>query len=152
MLWGHESNLSRYLKTAKPYAEALHQADPDIILQAAEFEIVTKDIASVAVPQRVLVEFGQMGTNRNFNYEDMLYANGHFVNHWSDGSSVPDMSRLETRMWFYYLATSYVDVGIEAIHFGQVGLMDNNDLGHAGWLDMLSRVRAYAPNTPADTF
>jgi hypothetical protein len=54
------------------------------------------------------------------------------------------MSRLETRMWFYHLATSYIDAGIEAIHFGQVSLMDQNDPGHAGWLDMLGRVRAYA--------
>ena len=82
--------------------------------------------------------------NRNFHYAEMLYPDGHFVNHWGDGSSVPDMSRLETRMWFYFLATSYIDVGIEAIHVGQVGLMDNNDPGHAGWLDMLGRVRAYA--------
>src|SRR6267154_414118 len=31
MLWGRESNLARFLKTAKPFAEALHQADPDIV-------------------------------------------------------------------------------------------------------------------------
>ncbi len=144
MLWGHESNLARFLKTATPYATALHQADPDIVLQAAAFEIVTKDIATVTIPERVFIEFGQPATNRNFVYEDMLYANGRFVNHWGNGASVPDMSRLETRMWFYFLATSYIDAGIEAIHFGQVGLMDNNDPGHAGWLDMLQRVRAYA--------
>jgi len=144
MLWGHESNLAPFLKTAKPFAEALHQADPDIVLQAAEFEIVTTNVDTISIPERVLVEFGQAVTNRNFRYQDMLYANGHFVNHWGNGSSVPDMSRLETRMWFYFLAASYLDVGIEAIHFGQVGLMDNNDPGHAGWLDMLGRVRAYA--------
>jgi hypothetical protein len=54
------------------------------------------------------------------------------------------MSQLETRMWFYFLTTSYIDAGIEAIHFGQVGLMDKNDSGHAGWLDLLGRVRTYA--------
>src|SRR6266850_5719810 len=27
MLWGHESNLARFLNTATPYATALHQAD-----------------------------------------------------------------------------------------------------------------------------
>ena len=74
----------------------------------------------------------------------MLYADGRFVNHWGGGASVPDMSRLETRMWFYFLASRYIDVGIEAIHFGQVGLMDRNDPGHRNWIDMLSRVRAYA--------
>ena len=39
---------------------------------------------------------------------------------------------------------SYIDVGIEAIHFGQVALMDQNDPGHVHWIDMLGRVRAYA--------
>ncbi|EEF57322.1 hypothetical protein [Pedosphaera parvula] len=144
MLWGRETNLVSFLKNAKPFAEAVHQADPEIVLQAAAFEIVTKQVEGVAIPERVLREFGQAVTNRNFSYEAMIYADGRFVNHWGNGASVPDMSRLETRMWFYFLASSYIDVGIEAIHFGQVGLMDKNDPGHAGWQDMLKRVRAYA--------
>lgn len=144
LLWGHESNLSNFLATAKPYADLLHRADPDIVLQAAAFEIVTKDVEKISVPEYVFAEFGLSATNRAFHYDDMLYANGHFVNHWGNGASVPDMSRLETRLWFYFLATSYIDAGIEAIHFGQVGLMDNNDPHHAGWRDMLGRVRAYA--------
>jgi len=144
MLWGHEKNLSGFLQTAKPYVETLHRADPEIILQAAEFEIVTRNVETISIPERVFLAFGQPATNRAFRYEDMLYADGTFVNHWGKDASVPDMSRLETRMWFYFLASNYIDVGIEAIHFGQVGLMDRNDPGHAGWLDMLGRVRAYA--------
>jgi hypothetical protein len=98
------------------------------------------------VPESVFQEFNEPFTNRTFCYSNMLYTDGRQVNHWGQGSSVPDMSRLETRMWFYFLATSYIDVGIEAIHFGQVGLMNWNDKtnGHAGWLDMLGRVRSYA--------
>ncbi|HTH47658.1 MAG TPA: hypothetical protein VMB21_09130 [Candidatus Limnocylindria bacterium] len=144
MLWGRETNLPAFLHTATPYIAAIHQADPDIILQAAAFEIVTRRIEAIPLPESVLREFGQPVTNRTFRYDDMLYENGRFVNHWGTNSSVPDMSRLETRMWFYFLTTSYLDVGIEAIHFGQVGLMDKNDPGHIHWLDMLGRVRAYA--------
>src|SRR4029450_10891816 len=40
MLWGRETNFTAFLRTANPYAVALHQADPEIILQAAGFEIV----------------------------------------------------------------------------------------------------------------
>jgi hypothetical protein len=144
MVWGRENDLAAFLKTAKPYAEALHQADPEIILQAAAFEIVTRGVEAVAIPEYVFVEFGLPVESRNFRYQDMLYANGRFVNHWGGRGSVPDMSRQETRMWFYFLASRYIDVGIEAIHFGQVGLMDKNDPGHAHWIDMLNRVRAYA--------
>jgi len=144
MVWGRESNLSAFLETAKPYAAALHRADPEIVLQAAAFEIVTPGVETISIPAHVLREFGLPVANRTFRYQDMLYTNGRFVNHWGGKGSVPDMSQLETRMWFYFLVTSYIDVGIEAIHFGQVGLMDKNDPGHAGWLDMLRRVRAYA--------
>jgi hypothetical protein len=144
MVWGREKNLSAFLETAKPYATALHQADPDIILQAAAFEIVTRGVETISIPEQVLREFSQPVTNRTFHYQDMLYPDGRFVGHWGGNGSVPDMSQIETRMWFYFLVTSYIDVGIEAVHFGQVGLMDKHDPGHAGWLDMLARVRAYA--------
>ncbi len=144
MAWGRERNLAAFLETAKPFAAALHKADPEIILQAAAFEIITRGVETIPVPERVFREFGQAVTNRNFSYQEMLYPDGRFVNHWGGNGSVPDMSRLETRMWFYFLVTSYIDVGIEAIHFGQVGLMDKNDPGHAGWIDMLNRTRAYA--------
>ncbi|HLX68527.1 MAG TPA: hypothetical protein VKV04_02765, partial [Verrucomicrobiae bacterium] len=137
MCWGRERELGTLLQNAKPFAEQLHEADPDIVLQGAEFEIVTKGVETISIPISVFAEFGQPLTNRNFCYSDMLYPDGHFVDHWGAGSSVPDMSRLETRMWFYFLATKYLDAGIEAIHFGQVGLMDNHDPHHAGWLDML---------------
>src|SRR6185437_2100013 len=79
MLWGHESNLSNFLTNAKPYADFLHRADPDIVLQAAAFEIVTKDVGMISIPERVFAEFGQVMTNRTFRYDDMLYADGHFV-------------------------------------------------------------------------
>jgi len=142
-VWGRESNLAAFLETAEPFAAALHEADPEIVLQAADFEIVTRDVETISIPEFVLREFGQPVTNRNFRYESMLYPDGRFVDHWGRGS-VPDMNQIETRMWFYFLSTRYIDVGIEAIHFGQVGLMDKDDPGHAGWLDMLGRVRAYA--------
>src|SRR5215471_7735206 len=78
MVWGREGNLAAFLETAKPYAEALHKADPDIVLQAADFEIVTRGVETIAIPEHVLREFGQPVTNRNFRYEAMLYPDGRF--------------------------------------------------------------------------
>ena len=37
-----------------------------------------------------------------------------------------------------------IEVGIEAIHFGQVEIMDDRDPDHAHWRDLLARVRSYA--------
>ena len=55
---------------------------------------------------------------RNFRYADIIYPRA------SDrpvGAEcrVPDVSRPETKLWFYFLAASYIDLGFEAIHFGQ---------------------------------
>jgi hypothetical protein len=38
----------------------------------------------------------------------MLNQNGQYVDHWGSGASVPDISRLETRMFFYFMAKKYM--------------------------------------------
>ena len=143
--WGGEAGLEPLLAAAKPIAAKVHAADPEIILQAAVFEIVTTQVNAIPIPKRVFEEFGLEPEERNFRYSDMLYPEGAWQNdHWSTGASVPDMSRIETRMWFVYTVMRYIDTGIEAIHFGQVEIMDDRDPDHAHWRDMLHRVRTYA--------
>lgn len=134
-LWGEESKINELQPKAREIADEVHAVDPDIILQAGIFEIITPDVNNVSIPDWVFDEFGLEPENRNFNYEDIHYPN------WG---SVPDMSRLEARMWFFYLGATYIDLGVEAIHFGQVERMDINDPGHVHWCDLLSRVRDYA--------
>ena len=125
-------------------ARRVHQADPEIVLQAAIFEAVYESIDKIPVPEWVFAEFGLPVKKRNFRYASMLYDKGELHNHWTQGASVPDMSKLETRLYFYYRARRYIDCGFEALHFGQVHLMDHNDTDHRFWLDMLTRVRRYA--------
>jgi hypothetical protein len=96
------------------------------------------------VPDWVFAEFGTPPEKRAFRYEAMLYDRGYLRDHWQPGASVPDMSKLETRMWFYYRACRYIDAGFEAIHFGQVHLMALRDKGYLDWFDLLGRVRHYA--------
>jgi alpha-galactosidase len=143
-VWGSESRQPNMLPKAKEIAQKIHAKDPEMILQAGIYEIITKDVERVPIPEWVFDEFGLQPENRNFNYEAMIYKNGFGYDHWGKSSSIPDMSQLETRMWFFYAAASYIDVGIEAIHFGQVELMDKNDTEHKLWWDMMSRVRRYA--------
>jgi hypothetical protein len=59
-------------------------------------------------------------------------------------AQVPDESRLETQLWFYYQAASYIDIGCQAIHFGQVEIMNKNDRDNAHWEHLLTLVRAHA--------
>lgn len=142
--WGGEGELPALLERARPIAATAHQADPDLILQAACFEIVTTQVEKLRVPEWLFREFGLPSETRNFRYAEMLYPEGRRHNHWSRGASVPDMACVETRMWFLFLAAAYIDLGVEAIHFGQVEIMDDRDPDHRHWRDLLDRVRAYA--------
>jgi regulation of enolase protein 1 (concanavalin A-like superfamily) len=142
-MWGGENRLDGLLERARPIVKEIHAADPDIVLQAAAFEIVSKQVETLKVPKWVFDEFALDFEDRNFDYEAMLYPDGHRVDHWHISSSVPDMSKRETRMWFFYLAARYVDIGVEAIHFGQVEIMDDRDPDHSAWRDMMGRVRKY---------
>ncbi|MEJ6724589.1 MAG: hypothetical protein QNK80_07690, partial [Akkermansiaceae bacterium] len=121
-MWGSESRIDSLVEKAAPFVKRIHKMDPDIILQGAIFEIVTTDVDKIPIPAAVFKEFGLKPEVRNFRYKDMLYPFRRRVDHWRKGASVPDMSRLETRMWFVYLGKRWIDMGLEAIHFGQVAL------------------------------
>ena len=141
--WGNGGD-DEHFRKCQETAELIHQADPDILLEACVFEAVNEGANNVSIPVWVFEEFRLKPQQRNFRYDAMLYDGGKFRNRWRPGWSVPDMSKLETRMWFFYHARRYIDAGYEALHLGQVHIMDQNDLGHKHWNDMLTHVRAYA--------
>ena len=118
--------------------------DPDIILEACIFEIVSRQIEEVPVPGWAFTALGMPVEKRNFRYDSIIYADGRMKNQWGNGSSVPDVSRPETKLMFYFLAVSYMDLGIEGIHFGQVELMNKNDPNLDHYAEVLTLVRAYA--------
>ena len=143
-LWGGEANLLRNLERARQQVPMVHAADPEMILQACIFEIVTSQVERIPVPDWAFVALGRPVEQRNFRYEDMLYPNGRRRNQWGRNASVPDVSRPETKLWFVFLAASYIDLGIEAIHFGQAEIMNGNDPELEHWSQVLSLVRSYA--------
>jgi hypothetical protein len=143
-LWGHESQLPKRLAAARQNAPKVHAADPDMILQACVFEIVSRDVEKLPVPAWAFEAFDVTPEQRTFRYEAMLYPGGRGHDHWKPGSSIPDISQPETKLWFYFLAASYIDVGCEAIHFGQAEIMDGNDPEHRHWWELLEKVRNYA--------
>lgn len=142
--WGAEDQLAAVLRAAQERERKLHAELPQLMLQAAVFEIVTEGVSANPIPPRVFKEFELPVETRSFAYEAMLFPNGKFRNHWGKGRSVPDITRQETQLWFYFLATSYIDLGVEAIHFGQVALIGATDRDHHAWDSLLQRVRAYA--------
>ncbi|HEX4591057.1 MAG TPA: hypothetical protein VH120_14060 [Gemmataceae bacterium] len=143
-LWGGEANLLKNLKRAKEQLPKLHEADSDMVVQACIFEIVTTQVEQVPVPEWAFKALGLPVETRNFRYADMLYPDGRRRGQWGRNGSVPDVSRPETKLWFYFLAASYIDVGCEAIHFGQVELMNGNDRDLRHYAEVLALVRSYA--------
>ena len=142
-LWGGEANMPRNLERAKQQVSQVHAADPEMILQACVFEIVSTQVEQLPVPDWVFTALGRPVETRLFRYADMIYPEGQRRN-WGANASVPDISRPETKLWFYYQAASYIDLGFEAIHFGQVEIMNRNDVDLAHWSQVLSLVRSYA--------
>ena len=143
-LWGNEASLLSNLDRAKQQLPQVHAADPEMILEACIFEIVTTQVEQIPVPEWAFAALGQPVEKRNFRYADIIYPQGPRRDQWGVGSSVPDVSRMETKLWFYFLAASYIDLGVEGIHFGQVEIMNGNDRDLAHWSQVFDLVRAYA--------
>lgn len=142
-LWGGEGNLLKNFERARVQVPKVFASDPDRILEACIFEIVTPQVDSVPVPGWAFTAMGLKVEKRNFRYNDMLYVDGRHVGQWGRSGSVPDVSRMETRLWFYFLAASYIDLGFEAIHYGQVELMNHNDPDLNYWSQVFAMARDY---------
>jgi hypothetical protein len=115
-LWGAENNFLANIERAKKEAPQVLAADPEIVLEGCVFETVGPKVSQIAIPEWVLKDLGQPVAQRNFRYEDMIYPPGQRRR--IGNAQVPDESRMETQLWFYYQAASYIDVGCEGIHFG----------------------------------
>jgi hypothetical protein len=135
-LWGAERDFTNSVERARREIPLVLTADPEMVLEACVFEIVGQRVSQIPIPDWVFAAFGQPATNRNFIYENMIYPAN--MRRSMGQGQVPDESRLETRMWFYYQAVSYIDIGCEAIHFGQVEIMNRNDKDNAHWEELLT--------------
>ncbi len=143
--WNGESRLNDadFWNGAKQLIERVHAFDPDVIFQGCLFETISPGVNRVKIPAWVFTDFGLPVEDRTFSYEAMLNRNGQMVRHWAR-ASVPDITRLETQLWFYYLAGAYIDLGCEALHLGQVRLIGMAAPDLKQWSRMVARIRAYA--------
>lgn len=143
--WGDESvlNEAAFWEGAEKLVDKVHEFDPDVIFQAGVFEAVYKEVETVAIPDWTFHSLGLPAEKRNFQYANMLFPDGRFVDLWGKGASVPDIRQMETQLWFMYLIGSYVNIGVEAIHLGQVMLIGAEDDNWSAWDGFLTRVRQY---------
>lgn len=144
-IWGGEDrfNNPEWLANAKAYAAKVHEAAPDVVLQGCCFEYMSSRIETITIPAWTFESLGLPFEQRTFDMEAMLYPDGSFVNHWSDGNSVPDIRQPETQLWYSFLIGNFVEMGCEAVHLGQTMLVGDQDKDWKTYDEFLSKMHAY---------
>lgn len=140
-------NEEKHFEKAGRLSEKVHAINPNIILQACVFEVVYTRVNTIPVPRYVFTDFDLEPEDRCFCYQDMIFPEkldgldeDGFTGH---ESSIPDISRLESRLWFYYRASRYIDLGYEALHMGQIHLYTAYDAGMAMTWKLFEKIRLY---------
>ena len=143
-MWGmYSSDADLIARQAAAIAD-VHASDPEIIFEACIFETVFTSVEQIPIPAFVFEAFGLEPENRNFDYESMIFADGKYVDQWGAGGSVPDITRIDTQMFFYYRATLFIDAGFEGLHMGQIHLYASADKNYKITTNLHNMIHAYA--------
>ena len=131
--WGQETKLRdpAFLEYAKKMVDRVHTADPEVVFQGCLFEQVSTDVNKLKIPAWVFTDFDLPVEDRTFSHSAIIKREGR-PDRGGGRAGVPIINNLETRLWFYYLAVSYINIGCEALHLGQVGLIGADDKGSEG--------------------
>ncbi len=142
--WYPSLSHEQKLPSTTAIMDQIHKYDPDVIFEACIFETCGPEMDAIPIPEYVFKAFGQKVEKRNFNHKKMLYPDGYAKEQWDANHSVPDITQLETQMFFYYRATVYIKAGFEALHLGQTGFMGRNDPNRKSWTKVVHLIRDYA--------
>ncbi|MDR1938224.1 MAG: hypothetical protein LBQ73_06985 [Tannerellaceae bacterium] len=146
--WSEESRLGEpaFLTYAKRLIDRMHEFDPEIVFQACLFEHVSGDVNNLKIPPWVFEAFGLPVEERNFRVEEMIKRAepGSEILMRSARGGTPMINNMETQLWFYFLAKSYIDIGCEAFHLGQVELIGRDDPDKTRYAAFLQKIRNYA--------
>jgi hypothetical protein len=120
------------------------------IIQAGIFEHINQYVSYVTIPASLINEFKyEEGFDSNlyldsngqpkevkFSHLRIQFDN---PNQWTN--TVPDLRKIEARMWILYMAKIFIDLGYKSIH---LGLMGSQDLTLIYTNEVLTRIRSYA--------
>ena len=143
--WGEESLMDDpvFFDYAERLIVRMHKFDPEMVFQACLFESVSKDVNNLAIPSWVFEAFNLPIEKRNFNEAEMTKRINPDAPPLMNGRC-PMVNNLETKLWFYFLAKSYIDIGIEALHLGQVELIGRDDPEKENYKEIIDMIREYA--------
>ncbi len=133
------AQVETHFSLAKAHAKTIHDADPEIILQAFAAEIVRRSyVDSIAIPNWVFEAFGEKPEKRNFRFADII-SEKLGADYWGNDAGYPDWSRPEAQRWYYWCIRRYIDCGYESIHM-QETMRRVGESGYAEELAALDRV------------
>ena len=133
--WGGDTILECGIMEAIYPSQADNQRIPDWYLQ------VLQDLG--IQPKRT---FGPNGP-QYFRYESMFDRTAPdwpWVDIWGSGSGAPDITMLETLLWYAWLAAEYIDAGFEGIMWGQMMMTGTRDYDHAASYGLFQFAREWA--------
>lgn len=120
------------------------------VIQGAILENVGEGVNYVPIPADVINAFktepgfdnsyylNALGYPKILNFKlSRIIANTNFPNS-------PKIVNIEARMWFYYLAKTFIDLGYKSIHMGQMSNWSQNDNGYVNTTRILNKIRSYA--------
>ena len=142
--WYPDSDEEEHFTKSEELAKKVHEIDPEIILQACIFEAVYRPLEAIPIPACVFEAFGMEPETRCFSFERMRFPKAPEGFWWEDDGALPDITQLETRLWFYYRAVRYIDAGYEALHMGQIHLYTADDRGMVKMGELMDMIRTYA--------
>ena len=146
--------------------DQIHSTDctQDMIFECGIMEIVSlPTINATLIPDWMLKIFDDLGLQEmrkagpngknHFCYEAMFDRNatdwpkrnvGMWDTNAANEGSVPDLTMLETQLYYAYLAAEYIDAGFEGIMFGQAGLTGKRDTGNVSLNNIIKFAKKWA--------
>ncbi|BBH20202.1 hypothetical protein Back11_15470 [Paenibacillus baekrokdamisoli] len=143
-VWDLEPDDGAHFQKSRTVAARVHEIDPDIILQTCIFEAIFKEVENIEIPDWVFKSFQLPIEHRTFRFTDMLFDSKPQGYIWDQNGGIPNIDKLETQLWFFYRAASYIDAGYEAIHMGQIHLYTADDTGFKKTIALFEKIRDYA--------
>jgi hypothetical protein len=132
------------LAAGKIVTRDLHEIDREIIVGGACYETAGAAADTVRIPGWVFDEMHLPYEDRTFRWERMVYSNDQTRDGHTNAPAI-DITQLESRMWYYFWSRSYIDLGVEHMHFGELESLSRNDgPGFLHYRNLLARVQDYA--------
>jgi hypothetical protein len=115
------------------------------IIGASILEWVSSAIEEKPIPQEIITAFSDDPDFRWSEFPSGAHYDKTKIER-ADNPGTPDISKLQTRMWIYQCATTYIDMGYKQLGLDVVGwsLVDDIDSKRSKSYDLLTRIRNYA--------